>query len=93
MRQVYAHQAVLSPAPASIGALLDGFDVVTRLDGDRLRILFTSPPDQVELIRSRLDAALSGGDWELVSSGCARVDTEDRPDARRLLRAKGAKSE
>jgi hypothetical protein len=85
MRQVYAHQAVLVPlhAPA-----LDGLDVITRVDGDRLRILFATSPDQVDEFRARIDAALAAGEWELISSGCARVDAGERPDARRLLRAK-----
>ncbi|MEU4688638.1 hypothetical protein [Actinoplanes sp. NPDC023714] len=55
-----------------------------------LRILFATEPNRVELVRSRIDAALAGGDWELISSGCARVDAGDRSDARRLLRANRA---
>src|SRR5690349_11215936 len=57
-------------------------------DGDRviLRVLFATEPDRVEEVRGRIDTALAGGGWELVSSGCARIEPRERDHARRLLR-------
>ena len=57
-------------------------------DGDRLRlrVLFATAPDRVAEVRDRIDGALAAGDWALESSGCARVEKEERPHARRLLR-------
>lgn len=66
-----------------------------RTEGDRLRlrVLFATEPDRVDEVRSRIDTALSTGDWELVSSGCARMDAGERPHARQLLRANRVISE
>ncbi|BBH63510.1 hypothetical protein ACTI_01950 [Actinoplanes sp. OR16] len=58
-----------------------------------LRVLFATEPDRVDLVRSRIDEALAGGDWEMISSGCARVNAGERDHARRLLRANRVKSE
>ena len=57
-------------------------------EGDRLRlrILFATEPHRVDEVRARIDAALTAGDWQLVASGCSRVDPDERPHARRLLR-------
>ena len=60
--------------------------VVTDDGGARLRILFATEPDRADEVRARIDSALSGGDWRLVDSGCARIDPEERPHGRRLLR-------
>jgi hypothetical protein len=59
-------------------------------DGDRLRlrILFATEPDRVDEVRHRIDAALSAGDWELVSSGCGRIAETERGHARRLLKSR-----
>ncbi|WP_229072408.1 hypothetical protein [Actinoplanes sp. DH11] len=62
-------------------------------DGWRVRVLFATEPHRVEDVRSRLDEALSTGDWELISSGCTRMDTADRSHARRLLRTNRARSQ
>jgi hypothetical protein len=101
MRQIYAHDAVLIPAPGSgergpgeaIAAALGGsgpHDTVAAPDGDRLRlrILFAVAPGQVDAARERIDAALAAGDWELISSGCARIAAGDRDRARQLLRSR-----
>jgi hypothetical protein len=100
MRQAYAHDALLILAPGAtarspgtaVTTALDGgrHDTVATPDGDRLhlRILFTAAPDQVDDLRERIDAALAAGDWELISSGCARIATGDRDRARRLLRSR-----
>ncbi|MEU8242814.1 hypothetical protein AB0C07_31545 [Actinoplanes missouriensis] len=95
MRQVYAHQAVLVPAPeeSAVAAALADHDVVVHLRGDRLRLLFAAEPHRVDRVRSLIDEALTAGGWELISSGCTRVAPEERPEARRLLRAKMPKSE
>ena len=57
-------------------------------DGDRLRlrILFATEPDRVDEVRGKIDGALADGPWQLVESGCARLDPGERPHARRLLR-------
>ncbi|MFC7531200.1 hypothetical protein [Actinoplanes sp. GCM10030250] len=51
----------------------------------RLRILFATEPHRVDEVRERIDAALAAGDWQLLESGCARVEQDERPHARRLL--------
>ena len=89
MRQVYAHQATLAghaSAAAVAAALRD--EAVTVLPSDdpsRLRILFATEPHRVDEVRGRIDAALTAGDWQLIDSGCTRVEKTDRPHARRLL--------
>ena len=101
MRQAYAHDAVLVLAAGTgaggpgeaIAAALGGsgpHDTAAAPDGDRLhlRILFAVAPGQVDAARDRIDAALAAGDWELVSSGCARIAAGDRDRARRLLRSR-----
>jgi hypothetical protein len=57
-------------------------------EGDtvRLRILFATEPNRVDEVRSRIDGALSGGDWHLVGSGCRKIEAEERDHARRLLK-------
>ncbi len=89
MRQVYAHQATLVPGgdPGPPGAAVItalGGDAVL-LPGDPLRILFAAEPHRVAGLRDLIDATLAAGEWQLISSGCARVGRADRPHARRLL--------
>ncbi|MDI6103548.1 hypothetical protein QLQ12_33550 [Actinoplanes sp. NEAU-A12] len=60
--------------------------VTTEDDESRLRILFATEPGRVAEVRARIDAALTGGDWRLIDSGCARLDPSERPHGRRLLR-------
>jgi hypothetical protein len=61
--------------------------VTTGGDGEsRLRVLFATEPDHVDGVRARIDAALTGDDWRLIDSGCARIDEQERPHGRRLLR-------
>lgn len=101
MRQAYAHEAVLIPAPGAddrapgeaITSALGGsgpHDTDATPDGDRLRlrILFAVAPGQVDTVRERIDAALAAGAWELISSGCTRIAAADRDRARRLLRSR-----
>ncbi|GLY07538.1 MULTISPECIES: hypothetical protein [Actinoplanes] len=97
MRQVYAHQAIIVPVTENdpvmvIDGVLAGaaHRVLTSADGDRsfVRILFAVEPHRVEGLRERLDAAMAGGAWTLVESGCTRVTTEERPAARALLAAR-----
>ena len=110
MRQVYAHDAVIVPAPgtdpgapgAAVTTALCGHrrheppcplaphHTTAEPDGDRLRlrILFATEPDRVDEVRARIDAALAAGDWQLVSSGCTRLEPTERPHARRLLRSR-----
>jgi hypothetical protein len=52
----------------------------------RLRVLFATEPNRAEEVRGRIDAALAAGDWQLIDSGCARLDPAERPHGRRLLR-------
>jgi hypothetical protein len=56
-------------------------------DGDRLRlrVLFVTPPDREAEVRDRIDEALAAGDWDVVTSGCARLAQPERDHARRLL--------
>ena len=61
-----------------------------------LRILFAAAPDRADEVRGKIDAALGAGSfegpdggtsrWELIRSGCANVQPDERPHARRLLR-------
>jgi hypothetical protein len=62
---------------------------VTR-EGDmiRLRVLFVTEPDHVDEVRRRIDEALAAGDWRLIESGCARIETGEREHARRLLKSR-----
>ncbi|GIF13318.1 hypothetical protein [Actinoplanes teichomyceticus] len=86
-----------APSVAITGALRDAarpgspfpHHTATAPDGDRLRlrVLFATEPDRVDEIRARIDAALAAGPWQLTGSGCARLDPDERPHARRLLRA------
>jgi hypothetical protein len=70
----------------------------TERDGGELhlRILFATPPDRVQEVRRRIDAALAAESftapdgtsvhWRTVRSGCIPVAPGDREHARRLLR-------
>jgi hypothetical protein len=82
---------------AALGGQAAHHTATTRDDtGLRLRILFATAPDRVDEIRDRIDAALAAGHftgpdgrsagWQAVSSGCARIVPEDRPQARQLLK-------
>jgi hypothetical protein len=75
-----SHAGACPEAPHHIAAVRDGSQV-------KLRILFAVAPDRVDEIRSRIDDALAAGDWQLIDSGCARLDPADRPHARRLLKS------
>jgi len=67
-------------------------------EGDelRLRVLFAAPPDRVDEIRGRIDAALGAGTftgpeggttrWQTLRSGCVPIAVGDREHARRLLK-------
>lgn len=67
-------------------------------EGDelRLRVLFAAPPDRVEEVRGRIDAALGTGSftgpeggttsWRMLRSGCVPIAPGDRDQARRLLK-------
>ena len=65
-------------------------------DEVRLRILFATPPDQVDDVRGLIDAALGAGvfpgpeggttSWRTLRSGSIPIPPEDREHARRLLR-------
>ncbi|MBB4745431.1 hypothetical protein BJY16_008890 [Actinoplanes octamycinicus] len=54
----------------------------------RLRVLFATEPHRVDEVRAMIDAALAAGPWRVVASGCARLDPEERPHARRLLKTR-----
>ena len=90
MRQIYAHQATLSPGDDPLPAIEGPAHVTaTTVDGRReLRILFAAEPHRVDEARRRIDTALAAGPGQLISSGCARVEPDDRPHARRLLKTR-----
>jgi hypothetical protein len=97
MRLAYAHDALLklppgaassAPGRAAAAALSGPHHTTFSRDGERLRlhILFAASPDRVDELRARIDASLAAGDWQLIESGCVRVDPADRDDARRLFK-------
>jgi hypothetical protein len=87
MRQVYAHDAVVTGkySATELGVAL-GDHHLRATPGGKLRILFAAAPDQVDAVRTRIDAVLAAGSWTLISSGCAALTDADREPARRLLR-------
>jgi hypothetical protein len=98
MRLAYAHDALLilppgaderAPGGVLAGAIGAPLHTAATRDGEqlRLRVLFAASPDRVDEIRSRIDAALAAGAWQVASSGCARVDRDEHDHARRLLKS------
>jgi hypothetical protein len=99
MRLAYAHDALLTRPPGAddrapggslVGAIGAPLHTTATRDGERLRlrILFATSPDRVDEIRSRIDAALAAGEWQVIDSGCARIDRHEHDQARRLLTAR-----
>jgi hypothetical protein len=62
---------------------------VTR-DGStvRLRVLYATEPHRVGEVRRRIDAALAAGDWQVVTAGCSRIESQERDHARRLVKSR-----
>ena len=77
----WEHEPPCPLAPHATGATRDGGTV-------RLRILYATEPHRVAEVRRRIDEALAAGEWQLVSSGCSRIESQERDHARRLVKSR-----